>query len=95
MSCKLPGLLWLKIILLSTNFLVPELLYKIGHNSCIHSQIGRFNGLNSVIQKKLLSSDSDFSLGNNASCYEILLHLCNAGIVKFGRYPLKLKYESN
>ena len=46
-----------------------------------------------MIQKRLLASDFSMSLGNKASHCVMLFHLCNAGIVKLGEYPIKLKYD--
>ena len=45
MSCKFLGLLYPIIGILSTRDLVAELLYRIGHNSSIHSFKGGNDGL--------------------------------------------------
>ena len=65
MSCKFFGLLYPIIGFTSTSFLVPELLYRIVHNSNSHSLIGGKLGLKSRIRYNFLSLSSvtelDFS----------------------------------
>ena len=65
MSCKFLGLLYPIIGCTSTSFLVPELLYRIGHNSNSYSLIGGKLGLKSKIRNSFFSASSliefDFS----------------------------------
>ena len=68
-SCKFFGLLYPIIGLTSTSFLVPELLYRIGHNSNSHSLIGGKLGLKSRIKNNFFSvfSAGEFDFSANVS----------------------------
>ena len=89
-SCKFFGLLYPIIGLISTSFLVPELLYRIGHNSNSHSLIGGKLGLKSKIRNNFLSVFSVGELDFSTKISFLVKRLVsrNAFVVNSIGYPL-------
>ena len=89
-SGKFFGLLYPIIGLTSTSFLVPELLYRIGHNSNSHSLIGGKLGLKSKIRNNFLSMFSVGELDFSAKISFLVKRLVsrNAFMVNSMGYPL-------
>ena len=76
--------------LTSTSFLVPELLYRIGHNSNSHSLIGGKHGLKSRIRNNFLSVSSmtELDFSTKISFLANLFVSRNAFVTNSMGYPL-------
>ena len=76
--------------LTSTSFLVPELLYRIGHNSNSHSLIGGKLGLKSNIRNNFFSTFSIGEIDFSAKISFLVRRLVsrNAFVVNSIGYPL-------
>ena len=78
----------------STSFLVPELLYKVGHNSNNHSLIGGKLGLKSRNRNNFspVFSIGEFNFSAKISFLVNLFVSRNASVVNSMGYPLVEKY---
>ena len=97
MSCKFLGHLYPIIGCTSTSFLVPELLYRIGHNSNSHSLIGGILGLKSKIRNSFFSASSliEFDFSAKISFLVNLFVSRNAFVTNSMGYPLIEKYADS